>query len=92
MIALRFPRHKLANDGTAFARGQNVVTPGTLRAEIVARFKQWEEVGLVEGVDQFKRDIIVVRSQSDPNRVDALLPPDLVNQFRVLAAQIEFLL
>ncbi|MCA3349655.1 MAG: phage tail sheath subtilisin-like domain-containing protein [Roseomonas sp.] len=92
MIALRFPRHKLANDGTAFARGQNVVTPGTLRAEIVARFKQWEAAGLVEGVDQFKQDIIVRRSESDPNRVDALLPPDLVNQFRVLAAQIEFLL
>jgi phage tail sheath gpL-like len=92
MIALRFPRHKLANDGTAFARGQNVVTPGTLKAEIVARFKQWEAAGLVEGVDQFKQDIIVVRSESDPNRVDALLPPDLVNQFRVLAAQIEFLL
>jgi phage tail sheath gpL-like len=92
MIALRFPRHKLANDGTAFARGQNVVTPGTLRAEIIARFKQWEEAGLVEGVDQFKQDIIVVRNASDPNRVDALLPPDLVNQFRVLAAQIEFLL
>ncbi|MCA3359208.1 MAG: phage tail sheath subtilisin-like domain-containing protein [Roseomonas sp.] len=92
MIALRFPRHKLANDGTNFARGQNVVTPGTLRAEIIARFKQWEAAGLVEGVDQFKQDIIVVRSESDPNRVDALLPPDLVNQFRVLAAQIEFLL
>jgi phage tail sheath gpL-like len=92
MIALRFPRHKLADDGTNFARGQNVVTPGTLRAEIIARFKQWEAAGLVEGVDQFKQDIIVVRSESDPNRVDALLPPDLVNQFRVLAAQIEFLL
>jgi phage tail sheath gpL-like len=92
MIAQRFPRHKLANDGTAFARGQDVVTPGTLKAEIVARFKQWEAAGLVEGVDQFKQDIIVVRSESDPNRVDALLPPDLVNQFRVLAAQIEFLL
>lgn len=92
LIALRFPRHKLADDGTAFARGQNVVTPGTLRAEIIARFKQWEAAGLVEGVDQFKQDIIVVRNTSDPNRVDALLPPDLVNQFRVLAAQIEFLL
>lgn len=92
MISLRFPRHKLADDGTAFARGQNVVTPGTLRAEIIARFKQWEAAGLVEGVDQFKRDILVVRSATDPNRVDALLPPDLVNQFRVLAAQIEFIL
>ena len=92
MISLRYPRHKLADDGTAFARGQNVVTPGTLRAEIIARFKSWEAAGLVEGAEQFKQDIIVVRSSSDPNRVDALLPPDLVNQFRVLAAQIEFYL
>lgn len=92
LIALRFPRHKLADDGTAFARGQAVVTPGTLRAEIIARFKQWEAAGLVEGVDQFKAELIVRRSATDPNRVDALLPPDLVNQFRVLAAQIEFLL
>lgn len=92
LIALRFPRHKLADDGTAFARGQAVVTPGTIRAEIIARFKQWEAQGLVEGVEQFKADLIVRRSPNDPNRVDALLPPDLVNQFRVLAAQIEFLL
>lgn len=92
LIALRFPRHKLADDGTAFARGQAVVTPGTIRAEIIARFKQWEANGLVEGVDQFKAELIVQRNASDPNRVDALLPPDLVNQFRVLAAQIQFLL
>jgi phage tail sheath gpL-like len=92
LIALRFPRHKLANDGTKFARGQDVVTPGTIRAEIIGRFAQWEAVGLVEGSEQFKRDLVVVRNASDPNRVDALLPPDLVNQFRVLAAQIEFLL
>lgn len=90
LIALRFPRYKLADDGTDFARGQAVVTPGTIRAEIIARFKQWEANGLVEGVDQFKADLIVQRNTSDPNRVDALLPPDLVNQFRVFAAQIEF--
>lgn len=92
LITLRFPRHKLADDGTNFARGQAVVTPGTIRAEIIARFRQWESAGLVEGVDQFKRDLLVVRSSTDPNRVDAVLPPDLVNQFRVLAAQIQFLL
>jgi phage tail sheath gpL-like len=92
LIATRFPRHKLADDGTRFARGQNVVTPGTIRAEIIARFVQWEAAGLVEGVEQFKRDLIVMRNPNDPNRVDALLPPDLVNQFRVMAAQIQFLL
>ncbi len=92
MIALRYPRHKLADDGTNFARGQAVATPGLIRAEIVARAIQWESAGLVEGIEGFKRDIIVVRSATDPNRVDALLPPDIVNQLRVVAAQIQFLL
>lgn len=92
MIALRYPRHKLADDGTNFARGQAVATPGLIRAEIVARAIQWEAAGLVEGIDLFKRDIIVVRNPNDPNRVDALLPPDIVNQLRVVAAQIQFLL
>lgn len=30
------------------------------------------------------------RDRTDPNRVNALLPPDLINQLRVFAAQIQF--
>src|SRR3546814_513351 len=90
LIALRFPRHKLANDGTAFARGQAVVTPKVIRSEIVARFRQWEEAGLAEGIDQFKSDLLVERDANDPNRVNALVPPDIVNQLRVFAGQIQF--
>lgn len=89
---LRFPRHKLADDGTNFARGQNVVTPGTYRAELIARAMAWEAAGLIEDIAQFKRDLIVVRNVNDPNRLDVLLPPNLVNQFRIAAFQIEFLL
>lgn len=90
LMQVRFPRHKLADDGTRFSRGQAVVTPKVIRDEIVARFGQWEEQGLVENVDQFKADLIVERDADDVNRVNALVPPDLVNQLRVLAAQIQF--
>jgi phage tail sheath gpL-like len=86
----KYPRHKLANDGTRFAPGQSVVTPDVLRAEFVALMRELEEAGLVENIDQFKADLIVERDASDPNRVNALLPPDLVNQMRVLAAQVQF--
>lgn len=92
MLALKFPRHKLANDGTRFAPGQAIVTPKILKAEAVARFRQWEFAGLVEGGDQFKRDLIIVRSTTDVNRADHLLPPDLINQLRVNGVQIGFLL
>ena len=91
-IPMRFPRFKLADDGTAFARGQNVVTPGTIRAEIIARAYRWQDAGLVEGMEQFKRDLIVVRNGTDTSRVDVRLPINIMNQFRVLAAQIQFIL
>jgi hypothetical protein len=38
-----------------------------------------EELGLVENFDQFKTDLVVERNASDPNRLDFLLPPDIIN-------------
>lgn len=89
-ISLRFPRHKLASDGTQFAAGQAVATPSLIRAELLHLFREWETAGLVEGFEQFKADLLVERSATDPNRVDAIIPPDVINQFRVFAAAIQF--
>jgi len=89
-IALRYPRHKLANDGTRFGPGQAIVTPMVIRSELIALFREWEEAGLAEGFEQFKTDLIVERNGSDPNRVDAIIPPDVINQFRVFAGQVQF--
>lgn len=89
-ISQKFPRYKLANDGTQFAPGQAIVTPKIVRAELIALFRDWEDAGLVEDIDQFKADLLVERNGTDVNRVDVLLPPNIVNQFRVFAAQIQF--
>lgn len=91
-IALRFPRHKLASDGANFGPGQAIVTPKLIRAELLALFKEWELAGWVEGFEQYKTDLIVERSSSDPNRVDVRNSPDLINNFMVFASQIQFLL
>lgn len=91
-IAFAFPRHKLADDGTNFAPGQAVATPNTIRSVLVGTARQLELVGLLEGFEQFKNDLIVVRSVNDRNRVNAILPPDVVNQFRVFAASVQFIL
>ena len=88
----KYPRHKLANDGTQFGAGQAVITPKIGKVEAINWFRQMEELGLVEGFDQFKRDLVCERSKSDPNRLEWLLPPDLVNQMIVGAVQIQFLL
>lgn len=88
----KYPRHKLANNGTQFGQGQAVMTPNVAKAEAVGRFRIWEELGLVENIDQFKEDLIVERNLQDPNRLDFLLPPDLINQLRVVGVKIGFLL
>lgn len=88
----KFQRYKLADDGSKFGAGQRIITPKTGRAEAVARARLWEQLGLVENIDQFKRDLIVERSATDVNRLDLLLPPDLVNQLRITGVQIGFLL
>ena len=88
----KYPRHKLADDDARFGAGQAVITPKIAKAECVALFGTWEEKGLVEGIDRFKADLVVERNASDPNRLDFLLTPDLINQFIVGAAKIAFVL
>lgn len=89
-ISTKYPRHKLANDGTAVGAGLAVVTPSTLRAELIGLAKEWEEAGYVENIDAFKSGLIVERDASDRDQVNALIPPDLVNAFRKSANKIQF--
>lgn len=89
-VTRKYPRHKLADNGTRYGVGQAVVTPNVMKAEAVAKFREWEELGLVENIDDFKANLIAERNASDPNRLDMLLPPDLVNQLRIVANKIQF--
>lgn len=90
-VLLKYPRHKLADDGTKYGQGQAIVTPNVFRTEIIGLFGQWETLGLVEDSTQFKSELIVERNLSDRNRLDVVMPPNLVNQLRVTAAQIQFI-
>ena len=87
-FATRYPRHKLADDGAAFASGQPVLTPKLIKAELLGYFRTWEGLGLVEGFEQFKADLSVERSSTDANRVDVMMSPDLVNQMRILGVSL----
>lgn len=90
VIISKYPRHKLANDGTRFGAGQAIITPAVAKAEINATYRQLELLGLVENFDVFKKNLIVERNVNDPNRLDVLFPPDLVNQLRVFAVLAQF--
>jgi phage tail sheath gpL-like len=86
----KFSRYKLADDGTLADASQLVLTPKAARAEVIVLFREWEAAGLVEGFEQFKRDLRVARNPTDKNRLDILLPPDLINQVRVIAGNFQF--
>ena len=86
------PRFKLADDTFPVQPGSKVATPKTVRAETVALFTLLRDKGLIENLDDFIDNLIVERNLTDRNRVDVLLPCDLINQFRVLAGQVQFIL
>lgn len=95
-MALRYPRHKLVSDSTRVGAGSATVRPKDLRQEIIALFRSLETAGLIENLDEFKSALIVIRDiddgGADPNRVNVKCNPDLVNQFRILATQMAFIL
>ncbi len=90
LLAVKFPRHKLASDEAKIAPGQDIMTPSIMRAELVAWFDDMETLGLVEDRDTFKAGLVVEINPSDPNVLDIIVGPDFVNQLRVIRAAIQF--
>jgi phage tail sheath gpL-like len=89
-ITSKFPRHKLADDGTKFGPGQAIVTPGIIKSELLNQYSLDMYNGLVEDMTNFKRNLMVERDPNDPNRVNVLYPPDLINQLRIFAVLAQF--
>jgi phage tail sheath gpL-like len=89
-VTSKYGRHKLANDGTRFGAGQAIVTPNVIRAELIAGYSALEQLGIVENAEAFAANLVVERSATNPNRLNVLYPPDLVNQLRIFALQYQF--
>ncbi len=90
VVTMKFGRVKLAADGVRLSPGSNVVTPSTIRAEIIAAYREMEADGMVQSSDAFAAGLVVQKSTTNPNRVDVLLPAVLINQLRVFAALVQF--
>nr|WP_239373395.1 phage tail sheath subtilisin-like domain-containing protein [Snodgrassella gandavensis] len=80
-IALRFPREKLSER-----------TPLRVRSEILDVLYQCENAEILEAVLENKDKLIVQRNPNDPNRLDAVIPADVVNGLHVLAARVDLYL
>lgn len=90
VITSKYGRHKLANDGTRFGAGQPIVTPSTIRGELIAQYGKLEDEGHVENAEMFAAHLIVERDSNDPSRVNVLFPPDYINGLRIFALLNQF--
>lgn len=91
VVTSKFARSKLADDGMVIPPGDtSIVTPKTIRGELIGEYYKMMAEGIVENADLFAQYLIVERSATDPNRVNVLYPPDYVNQLRVFAVLDQF--
>lgn len=93
-VLATFPRHKLAGDDVLerIQPGQAIATPKLIRNCLIGTAYKLERVGLLEDAEGFARELIVVRSDADVNRVNAIIPPNTINQFDVFAAAVQYIL
>jgi phage tail sheath gpL-like len=89
-VTQKFPRAKLADDGTRVGFGQPVVTPAIIKGELIAQYATMVLDGLVDSVDLFAAGLVVIRNSQDSSRVDVLFDPYLINGLRIFAVLNQF--
>lgn len=90
-ILTRYPRAKLCSDIENIGPGQQIITPSIGRGEALAWFREMEYKGLVEDFDTFKKTMTCTRDKDNVTRLNWNLTPDLMNQFIVGSATIQFI-
>ncbi|HEY9200768.1 MAG TPA: phage tail sheath subtilisin-like domain-containing protein [Gammaproteobacteria bacterium] len=89
LFARKFPRHKLANDSAK--GGEGVMQPKIARAELLMLYRDMEDLGWVQGYDDYKASVQVEVDANDPTRLNVQDSPMLVGQYRVHAQKAQFL-
>ena len=90
-VALVYPRHKLADDGSpAAAERDAVVTPGRMLGSWAARCKLYERWGWIEGASETVAQSTFERDDTDRNRLNASQQIRIIGNLMVLAAALEF--
>jgi phage tail sheath gpL-like len=85
-LTAAFPRAALTDEDSGIP---GFASPGKIKDLFIHEYKRLEGLGLVENSQLFASALIVERDINDANRVNAFLPPDVVNQLRVCAVVVE---
>lgn len=90
IVTTKFGRMKLAPDGTRFAAGASIVTPGIVRATLISEYRIMEREGLVTNADAFAKGLIVQPNANNPSRLDVLWDGTLIGGLRIFALLAQF--
>lgn len=80
-ISLRFPREKLSTR-----------TPSKVKSELYDVLIKLEEAEILENVAANQNKLVVQKNSKDPNRLDSIIPADVVNGLHVFAGRIDMIL
>ncbi|HZV08748.1 MAG TPA: phage tail sheath C-terminal domain-containing protein, partial [Novosphingobium sp.] len=89
-VQTKYARVKLAADGTRLPANSNIVTPSTIRADIIAAYQTLETDGFVQQSSVFAANLVVEKDATNPNRVNVLWPAVLIDQLRQFAMLAQF--
>jgi phage tail sheath gpL-like len=93
-----FPRWKLADDatGTTAGSGTQIMTPKYMKAALATRGLSWANAGWIQDYPSFVQLLNstggVTRDNNDPDRLNALVNPPIINNFRTFAVDDQFIL
>lgn len=89
-ILSKYPRHKLAKDGTKFSAGQAVATPAIIKGELLSLYRELELKAIVQDFDGYKSSLIVELNMDNKSRIDIQDSPQFVNGMLIYAGKMQF--
>lgn len=92
VIGGRYQGYKVVSDPAIISAGQKTTSPDRIKGDIISWGLDLVDNGIIENIEDFKSSLVVQRNGTDPARIDVLMSPDLVNQLRLIANLIQFIL
>jgi len=89
-IALRYPRHKLAMDSQPLKPGAAIARPKDIASTMRAVYGREVDAGIMEDFEAYADSLYVEIDPANPNRVNVVDQPNVVNQMRVFANLVQF--
>lgn len=90
LILSHYSRHKVAKNGTKFAKGQPIVTPSMFATKLLTLYRDLEYQGIVQDFDGYKTSLIVELDENNKQRINYQDSPQFVNGLIIVAGKIQF--